>query len=174
MPRFGQRLTSSTPSRVIASLVLISVFGGLAVSQASAAFRADALPGFESDVVRLHIDRAAPMFDATSMVPGKTVSSRIRVASIEDAPEALRLYGSTEGVRFARLLHLDVDLDGSTLYVGTLADFPDAYATGISLPTPGREASENTYRFEITLTRDGRRLPPLGTQQTFTWEGRSI
>ena len=114
------------------------------------------------------------MFDAPSMTPGETVRSTIHLSYEGDAPAEIRLYGSTEGIRFARFLQLEVTRGDYTLYRGSLADFPETYESGAVDPTVWLASTDDAYRFDVTLV-DGAKQPPAGaTQQTFTWEARSV
>jgi hypothetical protein len=169
--RVSERITASTSWRVFVTAVLVIVFGGLAMSQAYAALRGDAVPRFRSDVVRLQTNRTNAMFDAASMAPGDTISSTIRIGS-DGGPDEIRLYGSTQGAVFARHLELEVSRGSLRIYVGTLADFPDSYETGVVLPPIQAVSGGDTYRFAVTLARGGGWFPSHGTQQTFTWEAR--
>ena len=153
-------------------IVVVSM-AGVVFSQAAAALNAPAATPFRSNQIRLSSDSTGhAMFEDVSMAPGQTVTSSMDVAfEGDDAPAEIRLYGSTSGGRFARALELEVVRGQRVLYLGSLADFPDRYETGVI--DPGWHASTSaSYRFRISVTR-GARTPKGTATQSFTWEART-
>jgi hypothetical protein len=59
------------------------------------------------------------------------------------------------------------------LYLGSLADFPDRYETGVIDPAAWHAPTTASYRFRITAVQ-GTTMPKGTTTQSFTWEARSL
>ncbi len=157
----------------ITCIVVVSM-ASVAFSEVAAALDAPAATPFRSSQIRLSTDSGDhAMFQDVSMGPGKTVTSSIDVAFEGDTPAEIRLYGSTNGGRFARALELEVLRGERVLYLGSLADFPDRYETGVIDPVSWHASTTASYRFRISAAR-GTRMPSGTATQSFIWEARSL
>ncbi len=154
--------------------VVVMSMAGVVFSQAAAALNARAATPFRSSQIRLSSDSTGhAMFEDVSMAPGQTATSSMDVAFEGDAPAEIRLYGSTSGGRFARALELEVLRGERVLYLGSLADFPDRYETGVIDPVSWHASTTASYRFRISAAR-GTRMPSGTATQSFIWEARSL
>jgi hypothetical protein len=154
--------------------VVVMSMAGIVYSQAAAALNAPAPAPFRPSQIRLTSDSAGhAMFEDVSMDPGQTVASSMAVTFEGHAPAEIRLYGSTSGGRFARALELEVRRGERVLYLGSLADFPDRYETGVVDPATWHASTTASYRFRVSAAR-GTRMPNGTTIQSFIWEARSL
>jgi predicted ribosomally synthesized peptide with SipW-like signal peptide len=146
-------------------------------------------------------DAGAAMLTLTSVAPGASDTSCIRVTYSGSLDSSVRLYGSSTG-SLATYLNLTVTrgTDSSpsfdscanftadatnyigagagVIYSGTLAAFPGSYAAGIVDPTSGSPetwstSEAHTYRFVITLADDNA-AQALSATASFTWEARNL
>ena len=154
--------------------VVVTSMAGIVYSQAAAAVNAPKATQFRSGQIRLSSDSEGhAMFAEVPLGPGQTTTSSIDVSFDGHAPAEIRLYGSTSGVRFARALELEVRRGDRVLYLGSLADFPDRYETGVIEPAAWHAPTTASYRFRITAVQ-GTTMPKGTTTQSFTWEARSL
>jgi hypothetical protein len=169
------RTRSSTLIKTLATLGLLIVLGVIAASSAVAAFRpSTSAEHINSQGFRLQSRGSGhAMFEAPTMAPGETLTSRMEISYKGSTPGSLHLYGATTGTRLARSLRLQVSREGKTLYRGTLAGFPDSYEEAVVDPRALGGSTSATYRFEVTLM-DGTEPPAGTTSQTFIWEARGI
>jgi hypothetical protein len=167
------RRSPSLVAKALATVALLAVLGGLAITQALAAPRPSSdTERFSSGGIHLETDsKGNAMFDAPSMAPGETVSSTTRISYAGDMEAAIHLYGTTSGARFAERLRLLVSRDGVPLYTGTLAGFPDDYEHAVVDPITLSSGGSATYRYSVTLMNDA---PAGSASQDFTWEARSV
>lgn len=109
----------------------------------------------------------APLFDVRKMAASQTEARCLRLTSQGKGSSTLRLWGITGGTGFDRYLRLRIERgqvppaafgscagfapDGasSTIYDGTLRDFPDGAAQAFSDAEPFAPVSTRAYRFTV-------------------------
>jgi hypothetical protein len=146
---------------------------------------------------------SSAMFALTGLLPGDSQSACMRVTYEGSLASTVRLYGTTSGSGLDSYLNLKVTRgtypamepafdsctgfnDDATNYIGqgsgvvysgTLAGFPDSYATGLVDPIPGTPESwalneKHVYRFQVTQQNDSAAENKTATQE-FTWEAQN-
>lgn len=126
---------------------------------------------------------ATAMFAVTDMAPLETAGPYcIEVTYTGSLDAAVTLYGTTDAGGLDAYLDLLVERGATCgafgtptqLYSGTLAAYPDGFATGIADSDPtwtsGKVAA---YRFTATL-KDDSAAQGLDVKQAFTWEARTL
>ena len=147
-------------------------------------------------------DSGIALVGLTAGNPGETDTGCITVAYNGSLESNVRLYGTTTGTGFDEYVTLTVergtwsgpapafdDCTGFTpdatdyvgagagvVYAGTLADFPDDWATGVvdggGTPESWTPGESRSYRLTVTVA-DADAAQGLTANQTFTWEARN-
>ena len=126
---------------------------------------------------------ASAMFSVTDMAPLQVEGPEcIEVTYTGSLDAAVTLYGTTDAGGLDAFLDLVVE-KGATcaafgvpdeLYNGTLAAYPDDFATGIVDPDATWTSGETAaYQFTVTLQNDPL-AQGLDVEQAFTWEARTL
>jgi hypothetical protein len=200
MPRLQPR--APRPSRRARRLALaVSGIGALAVTaglvwqSAYAAFTDSAplsrLTVNTGTVAIADDDAGAVLFSAGGLRPGATQTRCITVTSTGSAPSLVRLYGTGRSTTKSLSSYLTLVISAgsggssascvgfapkSTVYRGTLAAFPTAYAAGVgSWTTTGNPAGERTtYQVLYTLAASAPVSAQGGTASVaLTWEAQN-
>jgi hypothetical protein len=196
-----------TRRRKFGALLAIGVLTAAAGSATFAAFVATTQNDgdrIESGSVKLEDnDSGSALLSLTAAVPGNSDSGCIKVTFNGSLSSTVRLYGTTTGSGLDQYLNLRITrgtytpsepafdsctnfqadstdylgVGAGVIYDGTLAAYPDDYATGVVDPHSGSPESWTTaeahvYKIDVTLQND---LSAQGKDagQTFTWEARN-
>ena len=183
---------------------LLGILSGIATHAAFSDTTVNSGNGFTAGTVALtDNDADGPVLTLTNAVPDDTDSGCIIVDYVGTLPASVRLYGTTTGTGLDQYLNVTVTrgtIAGSpspfdscnnfvadstnyvgagagVLYFGTLAAFPDSYASGIVDPSSGTPETWTTgeshvYRFDVIL-QDNAAAQGLDAAQEFTWEARN-
>ena len=144
------------------------------------------------------------MFRLENLAPGAADEACVRVTYGGNRPARLRLYGATTGSGLESHLLLTVTrgwaardefpscrsfvpdlrdyvgLGRGVVYVGTLAGFPDSWASAPDDAVNGmrrtwRRGQSHAFKFSVTLPRDaGNAIQGLTAEQSFVWEARPL
>lgn len=138
-------------------------------------------------------DSGRVLFDLDGLEPGRAPERRcvtVSYGATGDLASTVRLYGATSGAlaEHLRLKVLRGRFDGpapsdgrctglsaetTTLFDGTLAAYPDSWASGIVDPNPAwRAGDRQTYAFEVSLA-DTDAAQGKAATQAFAFEART-
>jgi hypothetical protein len=193
--------------RFAATALVVAVLGaagGQVVWSAFVALAQDGGNTVDSGTVTLTDNDSGAMFTLPTLKPNDNAARCIKVSYSGSLTSGVRLYGTTTGTGLDPYLGLVVtrgayspsdpgfssctnfNADSTTyisgqnagvVYVGTLEDFPDDYASGIVDPTSGTpeawtSGESHVYKFEI-VQGDSGSADGKNATQTFTWESRN-
>jgi Concanavalin A-like lectin/glucanases superfamily/Camelysin metallo-endopeptidase len=199
---FGLR---SKATVLVAVAVAVLVGGGVGTFSYFVATTSNAGNAVSSGTVALSDnDSGQSLFSLSDMNPGESDTRCIKVTYDGSLASRVRLYGTTAGTGLDPYTSVTVTrgtqsgtpaprdctgftADSSTyvsgqaagvVYAGTLQDFPDSYAAGISDPESGSPENWTTgeshaYKIQVTVG-DEPSATAKNASQTFTWEAQSL
>ena len=186
----------SLRTKLAATVAVLALLVSAIAAVVHSSFTATAGNGvssFESGSISLtDDDDAKVLFDVDGLAPASPPVKRcitVRYGSAGALRSAVRLYGETSG---ALAPHLKLTVRRGmwtsarpaglecgnafapqlTLFEGTLAGFPDAWADGVVEPAMWDDADSHVYQFEVSLA-DTDEAQGKSASQTFTFEART-
>jgi len=191
----AERRERRTGAKVGLTMLILALLGAVVGFGTFSAFSATTEnPGNAFDAGTVSItddDSGSAMLSLANAKPGDSDTGCIVVTYTGTLPSSVRLYGATGGTGLDQYLDLTVtrgsiagpsfdscagftpDGGGGVVYSGTLAGYPDAYATGLVDPDGSWTNGESrAYRFSVSV-QDDAGAQGLNATQTFIWEARN-